>query len=141
MNAQKVFQENIYTIKSLIVSEVKIVVGFERKQIMAWSRLVLVVLATLLTFHVVQIDSCFLWGSDTGECITDSLDPLWRAANMPYCQAAVTYPACVPKYMVSDMHLLKSIRKVSNIATTTGASTESRISCWPMVQSHNLNEG
>lgn len=73
---------------------------------MAWSRLVLVVLATLLTFHVVQIDSCFLWGSDTGECVTASLDPLWRAANMPYCQAAVTYPACVPKYMVSAYQLL-----------------------------------
>eukprot|EP00981_Chlorochromonas_danica_P001379 scaffold295_cov167-Ochromonas_danica.AAC.5 len=44
------------------------------------------------------VDSCYIWGTDSGECSTDTLDPLWRATNMPYCQDRVDYPACLPVY-------------------------------------------
>lgn len=68
-----------------------------------------VTIALFLIIHVAQIDSCFIWGSDTGECSTESLDPLWRAANMPYCQFAITYPACLPRYTVRAYHIIHNI--------------------------------
>jgi len=55
-------------------------------------------LVLLLALHVNLLHSCYLWGTASGECTEDSLDPLWRSAFMPYCQAAVVYPACIPKY-------------------------------------------
>eukprot|EP01038_Epipyxis_sp_PR26KG_P010542 gene10542-14164_t len=42
-------------------------------------------------------NSCYIWGTDSGECSKDTLDPLWRETFMPYCSKAVVYPACLPK--------------------------------------------
>lgn len=44
--------------------------------------------------------SCYLHGTDVGECTTQTLDPIWRATYMPFCFEAVVYPACIPKYQV-----------------------------------------
>jgi hypothetical protein len=41
---------------------------------------------------------CYLWGTDSGTCSTDTLDPLWRMEKMPFCAGKVNYPACLPKY-------------------------------------------
>lgn len=43
---------------------------------------------------------CYIWGTDSGECTSDSLNPLWREANIPFCQNVVLYPVCIPKYQV-----------------------------------------
>lgn len=40
---------------------------------------------------------CNIWGHDTGYCSELPLDPLWRMENLPWCQYAVLYPACLPK--------------------------------------------
>jgi hypothetical protein len=55
------------------------------------SLLVLCVLPTLLS-------ACYLWGTDSGSCIEESLDPIWRTDNIPFCSNVVTYPTCVPEY-------------------------------------------
>lgn len=43
---------------------------------------------------------CTLQGTDSGECTLNTLDPLWRAMNMPFCQNVVIYPACIPQFKV-----------------------------------------
>mmetsp|Transcript_16283 Transcript_16283/g.27509 ORF Transcript_16283/g.27509 Transcript_16283/m.27509 type:complete len:269 (-) Transcript_16283:27-833(-) len=52
----------------------------------------------LFIFQLRRTNACYLWGTSSGECTEDSLDPLWRQTFMPYCQGAVLYPACVPRY-------------------------------------------
>ena len=42
-------------------------------------------------------DACYLQGTDSGECTTKTLDPLWKASWIPFCSDVVLYPACVPK--------------------------------------------
>lgn len=44
--------------------------------------------------------ACNIWGHDTGYCSELPLDPLWRMENLPWCQYAVLYPACLPKEQV-----------------------------------------
>lgn len=41
--------------------------------------------------------SCNLWGHDTGICSEEPLDPMWRITNLPWCQYAILYPACLPR--------------------------------------------
>jgi hypothetical protein len=36
----------------------------------------------------------------TGKCTVNSLDPNWKAANMPFCSNAISFPVCVPAYQV-----------------------------------------
>lgn len=43
------------------------------------------------------VHACYLWGTDSGYCSTETLDSIWRAENMPYCGNRVVYPACLPK--------------------------------------------
>ena len=50
--------------------------------------------------------ACYLWGTDSGYCSEETMDPLWRTANMPYCQYAITFPSCLPKYQVSYIVVL-----------------------------------
>lgn len=35
-------------------------------------------------------------GTDSGTCDVRTVDPLWRAAHIPFCANAVAYPACLP---------------------------------------------
>ncbi len=44
------------------------------------------------------VTGCYLHGTDSGECSMDTLDPLYRAAYLPFCFDAITYTACIPKY-------------------------------------------
>lgn len=55
---------------------------------------------SLIFLLLVQVEGCYIWGTDSGTCSTDTLDPLWRLANMPYCADAIQYPACIPTYQV-----------------------------------------
>ena len=60
------------------------------------SRILLVV---LLLFSLTQRgNTCYLHGTDSGECTLQTLDPIWRGTFMPFCFDAVSYPACIPKY-------------------------------------------
>lgn len=60
---------------------------------MSMQMLLLVILSMLYI-----IDSCYLHGTDSGECTLQTLDPVWRDTFMPYCSKAILYPACIPKY-------------------------------------------
>lgn len=57
----------------------------------------------VLFFLIYQIfvNACYLWGTDSGECVTDSLDLAWKTANIPFCAPRINFPICVPKYQVS----------------------------------------
>jgi hypothetical protein len=50
----------------------------------------------LLLVHLSS--SCFLHGTDSGECTVQTMDPVWRSTFMPFCFDAIQYPACIPKY-------------------------------------------
>ncbi len=52
----------------------------------------------LLLFLPHVLLGCYLWGTDSGTCSTDTLDPLWRLEKMPFCAEKIKYPACLPKY-------------------------------------------
>mmetsp|Transcript_9744 Transcript_9744/g.10480 ORF Transcript_9744/g.10480 Transcript_9744/m.10480 type:complete len:270 (+) Transcript_9744:136-945(+) len=41
--------------------------------------------------------ACYLWGTDSGYCSTEPLDPIWKQENMPYCGKRIVYPTCLPK--------------------------------------------
>lgn len=56
----------------------------------------------LMILAAKQVWGCYIWGTDSGECAAEGLIPLWRATNMPFCQKAVNYPVCVPKFTVSS---------------------------------------
>jgi hypothetical protein len=43
------------------------------------------------------VNACYIWGTDSGECTTNTLDGVWKSAFMPYCADRVVYPACIPK--------------------------------------------
>lgn len=58
------------------------------------------VFLSLILLLLVHVEGCYIWGTDSGTCSTDTLDPLWRLANMPYCADAIQYPACIPTYQV-----------------------------------------
>lgn len=47
-----------------------------------------------------SVNGCFIQGTDSGYCTLDSLDPIWRETNMPYCGRVVKYPVCIPKRQV-----------------------------------------
>ena len=53
----------------------------------------------LLSVLIHQAWGCYLHGTDSGECTTLTLDPIYRATFMPFCFEAVKYPACIPKYI------------------------------------------
>lgn len=55
---------------------------------------------TILCSHFQKSHSCYLWGTDSGQCTANSLDSNWRAANMPYCASRISFPVCIPKYQV-----------------------------------------
>lgn len=61
--------------------------------------IIFVVLLLLVSLNLTN--SCYLWGTDSGECSTDSQNSLWRQANMPFCADKVVYAACIPSYEVS----------------------------------------
>lgn len=54
-------------------------------------------LLILLTYFSSTL-SCYIWGTDSGVCSTETLDPIWRMDHMPFCGEVVKYPACLPKY-------------------------------------------
>lgn len=51
----------------------------------------------IIIAHLSFVHGCNIWGHDTGFCSDETLDALWRADKMPWCQYAVLYPACLPK--------------------------------------------
>jgi hypothetical protein len=62
--------------------------------------------AFLLSFYVLQLSQkksylfttgCYIWGTDSGTCTTDSLNDQWRNENLQYCGFRVNYPICIPK--------------------------------------------
>jgi hypothetical protein len=59
---------------------------------------------------------CNIWGHDTGYCSELPLDPLWRMENLPWCQYAVLYPACLPKEQVLDSTHFTSFRSHTHFA-------------------------
>lgn len=59
-----------------------------------WALLFVFLSAAMGRFFV---QACNLWGHDTGYCSELPLDPLWRMENLPWCQYAILYPACLPK--------------------------------------------
>ena len=63
-------------------------------------RLLLLEFSAAFALLVRGLRACYLHGSNVGECTTNTLDPVWRATYMPFCFDAVTYPACIPKYIV-----------------------------------------
>ena len=55
----------------------------------------------LLGFTLCRTDGCYIWGTDSGICTSDSLREDWRAQNMPFCgKNAIQFPVCVPQYQV-----------------------------------------
>ena len=40
---------------------------------------------------------CYIHGTDSGTCTTQTSDSKWRFQNMPFCGDIVIYPACIPK--------------------------------------------
>ena len=57
-------------------------------------------LSWALVVSLTYVHACNIWGHDTGYCSELPLDPLWRMENLPWCQYAVLYPACLPKEQV-----------------------------------------
>ena len=49
-----------------------------------------------------QSQACYIWGTDSGQCTSESLDAAWRATNMPNCADAITFPVCIPQYQVGE---------------------------------------
>jgi hypothetical protein len=60
---------------------------------------IILLLMALLLLHLSQdLQGCYLWGTDSGECSSDTLDPIWRTEYMPFCGPTITFPVCIPKY-------------------------------------------
>jgi hypothetical protein len=57
-------------------------------------------LSLLFARFLWESSACYVWGTDSGQCSSDTLNPLWREANMPYCKDVILYPACIPIYQV-----------------------------------------
>lgn len=58
------------------------------------------ILIIILQYSIVF--SCYLHGTDSGECIEDTFtSPNYRLQFMPFCAKIVKYPACVPKQQVN----------------------------------------
>lgn len=53
--------------------------------------------ALVLALVLHAVNPCYLHGTDSGECSDRTLDPAWKIGNMPFCQDAIQYPACLPK--------------------------------------------
>mmetsp|Transcript_32240 Transcript_32240/g.30729 ORF Transcript_32240/g.30729 Transcript_32240/m.30729 type:complete len:262 (-) Transcript_32240:20-805(-) len=51
-----------------------------------------------LFFGFKEIRGCYLVGTDSGQCTVNSLDPAWKAANMPFCSSAIKFPVCIPQF-------------------------------------------
>jgi hypothetical protein len=58
----------------------------------------------ILSFVISISHGCVIQGTDSGICTEQTLDAIWRQENMPFCQDAVLYAACVPAYQVSFIH-------------------------------------
>lgn len=53
---------------------------------------------TIIVSAIISLSqSCYLHGTDSGVCVTDSLDSDWKSVNMPFCGKVVKYPVCIPK--------------------------------------------
>ena len=61
---------------------------------------VLLLLVLSLSNHK-EVAACYLWGTDSGECVTYGVGKKgynWRKMNLPFCARRVNYPICVPKF-------------------------------------------
>ena len=77
-------------------------------------RLLVVIFIVMIDFYIVRkgsngsVHACYLHGTDSGECTTQSLDTGWLSENMPYCQIPMLvipnklFPVCIPKTQVSS---------------------------------------
>ena len=77
-------------------------------------QLLFVMFVVMIDFYLVRkgsignVHACYLHGTDSGECTTQSLDTGWLSENMPYCQIPMLvipntlFPVCVPKTQVSS---------------------------------------
>ena len=56
----------------------------------------------LFSLTLIRTDGCYIWGTDSGRCTTESTDADWRAINMPFCgKNAIQFPVCVPQHQVT----------------------------------------
>ena len=64
-------------------------------------RIVLVGLFVFLVnlLKMEKVGSCYIHGTDSGECTLNTLNPVWKGTFMPFCFDAVRYPTCIPKYV------------------------------------------
>lgn len=66
-------------------------------EIITWHYICIIVI--ICNYQIVN--SCYIWGTDSGVCDVRGEDKLWRRENMPYCADAVNYPVCLPKPQVT----------------------------------------
>ena len=76
-------------------------------------QLLIVMFVVMIDFYIVRkgshgiVHACYLHGTDSGECTTQSLDTGWLSENMPYCQIPMLvlpnalFPVCIPKTQVN----------------------------------------
>jgi hypothetical protein len=66
-------------------------------EIITW-HYIFIIIVFICNYEIVN--SCYIWGTDSGICDVRGEDALWRGENMPYCVDAVNYPVCLPKPQV-----------------------------------------
>jgi hypothetical protein len=62
-------------------------------------RWLIVLVCILAVMLAPPISGCYIWGTDSGQCVSDSVGKsglLWRQSRLPFCSAAAAYPMCIP---------------------------------------------